>query len=84
MSRWEIDLRYERTLEDSDRRYFEVISIAHPQVGYLRHRESEGFLVVTVETDAEDGQKAIKQAMIQSRQLWVNSKPVDADVAGSA
>ena len=83
MSRWEIDLRYQRTLLESDRRYLEVISVAHPQVGYLRHREVGGCLVVTVETDAEDTEQAVERALSQSRQLWVHSQPLVAEVAES-
>ena len=82
MSRWEIDLYYERRLLESDRRYLEVVSVAHPQVGYVRHRESQGFLVVTVGTEAQDGQQAIEQAIVQSKQLWIHSEPVQAEVAG--
>jgi hypothetical protein len=83
ISRWEIDLRYERRLLESDRRYLEVVSVAHPQVGYARHRESLGFLVVTVETEAQNGQQAVEQAMAQSKQLWIHSEPVQAEVAES-
>jgi hypothetical protein len=81
MSRWEIDLRYERRLLESDRRYLEVVSVAHQEVGYVRHRESQGFLVVTVETEAQNSQQAIDQAMVQSKQLWIHSEPVQAEVA---
>ena len=81
MSRWEIDLRYERRLLESDRRYLEVVSVAHQEVGYVRHRESQGFLVVTVETEAQNSQQAIDQAMVQSKQLWIHSEPGQAEVA---
>jgi hypothetical protein len=81
MSRWEVDLRYDRTLGEGDVRYLEVVQRAHPEVGYLRHREKGGALVVTVETEAETREAAVTQAMVQSKQLWVHSKPVDAEVA---
>jgi hypothetical protein len=81
MSRWEIDLRYDRQLEEADNRYLDVIRLAHPEVGYLRHREKGGALVITVETEAETREAAVAQAMAQSKQLWVHSQPVEAEVA---
>jgi hypothetical protein len=81
MSRWEIDLRYDRTLQDGDVRYLEVIRLAHPEVGYLRHREMGGALVITVQAEAATREGAVIQAMVQSKQLWVHSQPVDAEVA---
>jgi hypothetical protein len=81
MSRWEIDLRYDRKLQDGDIRYLEVIRLAHPEVGYVRHRDKGGALVITVETEAETREVAVTQAMVQSKQLWVHSQPVDAEVA---
>jgi hypothetical protein len=81
MSRWEIDLRYDRKLKEADVRYLDVIRLAHPEVGYLRHREKDGALVITVETEAETREVAVAQAMAQSKQLWVHSQPVEAQVA---
>ena len=81
MSRWEIDLRYDRKLAEGDIRYLEVIRLAHPEVGYLRHRDKDGALVVTVETQASTREEAVALAMVQSKQLWVHAQPVDAKVA---
>ena len=83
MSRWEVELRYQRKLLESDQRYLEVISLAHPQVGYLRHREANGYLYVTVETEAENSEKAVMLALNQSRQLWVHERPTQAQVVES-
>jgi hypothetical protein len=81
MSRWEIDLRYDRKLQEGDIRYLEVVRLAHPEVGYLRYRHRDGALVITVETDAETRELAVARAMVQSKQLWVHSQPVEAEVA---
>ncbi|HEY1831352.1 MAG TPA: hypothetical protein VGG38_14040 [Acidimicrobiales bacterium] len=83
MSRWEIELRYDRQLKESDDRYLALIREIHPQVGYLRHRDQNGCLVVTVETHADNRQNAVEQAMIQSMQLWIHCQPFKADVVSS-
>jgi hypothetical protein len=84
MSRWEIELRYGRKLLDSDRRYLEIIAVAHPEVGYLRYRETGENFVVTVATETDTREEAIEQAMLQSRQLWIHALPDQADVAESS
>jgi hypothetical protein len=80
MSRWEIDLRYDRRFLDSDRRYLEVIALAHPEVGYLRHRESGESFIVTVEAEGDTREGALEQALIQSKQLWIHAQPSQAEM----